>query len=191
MSVFGIIVEGQRDVAVYRAIIRRVRPDVEQVVARPCGGIPALTNTFVKWLRDFQYHERGIDKALVIRDSDRKDPRTLEDDLQDRLKKSGFRPTFPVHFYATRRTVETWLLADERALGRVALGRLRTRSIKPVNALLEEIIDPKPLFLKMLSQADLSVDNKVYEDIASEADLDRIAERCPHFDEFRKYVHAC
>jgi hypothetical protein len=115
----------------------------------------------------------------------------LEADLKDRLKKSSFRPTFPVHFYATRRTVETWLLADERALGKVALGRGRTRSIKSVNTLLEEIIDPKTLFLKMLSEADLSADDKVNADIAYEADLVRIAERCPHFYEFRELVHAC
>jgi hypothetical protein len=53
MSVFGIIVEGQRDVAVYPAIIRRIRPDVERVVARPCGSIPALTDRFVGWLHAF------------------------------------------------------------------------------------------------------------------------------------------
>ena len=192
MSVFGIIVEGQRDVAVYRAIIRRIRPDVEQVVARPCGGIPALRKKFVGWLKHFQYHvEHRIDKALVLRDSDWKDPETLEADLKNLLNKSGFTPTFPVHFYATRCMVETWLLADEQALGKASLVRGRTRSIKCVNARLEEIKDPKPLFLAKLSEAGLSADDKVYEEIACAADLDRIAERCWHFYEFRKHVHAC
>jgi len=161
-------------------------------VARPCGGIPALPKRFVGWLKDFQYHEEHpIDKALVIRDSDRKDPEKLEADLKNLLNKSGFTPTFPVHFYATRCMVETWLLADEQALGKASLVRGRTRSIKCVNARLEEIKDPKPLFLAKLSEAGLSADDKVYEEMACAADLDRIAERCWHFYEFRKHVHAC
>ena len=43
----------------------------------------------------------------------------------------------------------------------------------------------------MLSQAGLPADDKAYEEIASAADLNRIAERCPRFAEFRKHVHAC
>jgi hypothetical protein len=64
-------------------------------------------------------------------------------------------------------------------------------AIKAIKKPLEEIIDPKPLFLALLSQADLPADDRVYEEIASAADLNRIAERCPRFAEFHKYVHAC
>jgi hypothetical protein len=102
-----------------------------------------------------------------------------------------FKPAFPVHFYATRCMVETWLLADEQAVSKVALSRGRTKSIKLINKPLEDIMDPKPLFMTMLSQAGLAADDKVYEEIASAADLDRIAVRCPYFHEFRKHVHAC
>lgn len=42
MSVFGIVVEGPRDAAVYPVIIQRIRPDIERVIARPCGGVPSL-----------------------------------------------------------------------------------------------------------------------------------------------------
>ena len=87
--------------------------------------------------------------------------------------------------------VETWLLADEHAVRKVALLRDRDRSVKPINKSLEDIINPKPLFLAMLSQAELPADNKVYEEIAAAADLDRIAERCPRFTEFRQHVDDC
>jgi hypothetical protein len=190
MSVFGIVVEGSRDAAVYPVIIRRIRPDVEHVVARPCGGVPALPAKFVGWLKHFQY-KHLIDKALVIRDSDRKDPGTVEASLKGRLEELGFEPAFPVHFYATRCMVETWLLADEEAVNKVALSRGRTRSVKPVNKQLEDIVDPKTLFLAVLKQVGLTADDAVYEEIASAADLDRIAERCPYFCEFRKHVDAC
>jgi uncharacterized protein DUF4276 len=190
MSIFGIVVEGPRDVAVYPAIIRRIRPDVDQVVARPCGGIPALPNKFVGWLKHFQYEHR-IDKALVIRDSDWKDPQTAEADLKNRLNKSGFTPTFPVHVYAARCMVETWLLADEQAVSKVALSRGRTRPAKPINKQLEEIKDPKTSFRAMLSQVGLPDTEKVYEEIAAAADLDKVAKRCPRFAEFREHIHAC
>jgi hypothetical protein len=189
MSVFGIIVEGPRDAAVYPAIIQRIRPDVGPVIAWPCGGVPALLKNFVGMLRGLEYNR--IDKALIIRDSGGKDPKVAEAGLNERLHKSGFIPTFPVHVYATRSMVETWLLADEQAVSTVAQSRGRTRSVKPVGKPLEEIMDPKPLFLAMLSQAGLPADDKVYEEIASAADLNRIAERCPRFAEFSRHVHAC
>jgi hypothetical protein len=159
------------------------------VVAWPCGGVTEIPKRFVGLLRGFEY--KSIDKALVIRDSDWKDPQTAEAELNGRLSKSGFKPTFPVHFYATRCMVETWLLADEQAVSKIALSRGGTRSIKAVNKRLEEIMDPKVPFRAMLSQAGLPDDEKVYEGIASAADLDKIAERCPRFAEFRTYVHAC
>jgi len=192
MSVFGIVVEGPRDAAVYPVIIRRIRPDVDDVVARQCVGVPALSKKFVGFLRGFEYNaDCRIDKALVIRDSGGKDPQTAEGNLNVRLNQSRFRPRFPVHFYATRCMVETWLLADEQAVSKVALLRGRPRSIKPINKRLEEIMDPKPLFREMLSQVSLPDDDKVYEEIASALDFHRIAERCPYFREFLKHVHAC
>jgi len=124
MSVFGIVVEGPSDAAVNPALIRRMRPDVEDVIAQPCGGVSALNKKFVAMLRGFEYYR--IDKALVIRDSGGKDPQTAEADLNHRLNQSGFVPTFPVHIYATRCMVETWLLADEQAVSKVALSRGRT-----------------------------------------------------------------
>jgi hypothetical protein len=43
----------------------------------------------------------------------------------------------------------------------------------------------------MLSRAGLPADDKVYEEIASNADLDKVALRCPRFAEFREHIHAC
>jgi len=76
---------------------------------------------FVGVIRGVEYNR--IDKALVIRDSGGKDPQTSEADLNELLDRSGFKPTFPVHFYATRCMVETWMLGDERAVSKVALSR--------------------------------------------------------------------
>ena len=88
MMVFGIAVEGQRDAAVYPAIIRRIRHDVERVVARPCGGVPALRKKFVGMLRGFEFER--VDKALVIRDSGGKDPQISCDYRIWRLQTTDF-----------------------------------------------------------------------------------------------------
>lgn len=96
MSALGIIVEGPRDAAVYRVMIRRIRSDVERVVPWPCGGVPALLKKFVGVLRGFEYYR--IDKALVIRDSGGKDPQTSEAGLNDRLIIRVLCPTSPSTF---------------------------------------------------------------------------------------------
>jgi len=87
--------------------------------------------------------------------------------------------------------VEAWLLADERALSQVAFLRGRSGSVKPISGALEEIMNPKEELQKILSKLRLPDDENVYQEIASAAELDRIAERCPHFKEFCKRVHEC
>jgi len=79
--VFGIVVEAERDAA----LIRRLRNDVERVLAEPCGDVVGVRRSFVGWLKHFQWHsDYTIGKALVIRDSDCHDSRAVEDQL-DRI----------------------------------------------------------------------------------------------------------
>lgn len=192
MSIFGIVVESERDAGVYSALIPRIRSDVTQVLRMPCGDVVQVRRRFVGWLKHFEWHSGyQVDKAFVIRDSDRSAPEDAEAELACILEGHGFRPTFPVHFYATKCIVETLLLADERAVSAVARQRGKDRSVQPIDQSLEDLTDAKPLFRRMLSQASLPDDPKVYEEIASVASLDRIRERCPYFQEFDKRVHAC
>jgi hypothetical protein len=43
----------------------------------------------------------------------------------------------------------------------------------------------------MLSQAQLPADPAVYAEVAAAADIDRIRQRCPHFQRFVDCVHGC
>jgi uncharacterized protein DUF4276 len=133
----------------------------------------------------------GVDKALVIRDSDCGDPQSAEDELGATLGGSRFQPTFPVHFYATKCEVETWLLADETAVNVVARQRRKTAAVQAVTGPLEGIRDAKESFRRMLSQARLPADPAVYSEVAAAAQMDRIAERCPYFRQFVERVNAC
>jgi hypothetical protein len=189
---FGIVVEDQRDANVYSALIRRIRSDVESVVSRPCRGAAGVRQRFVGWLKNFEWHSGyQVGKALIIRDSDCGDPQSAEDELARILDQSRFQPTFPVHFYATRCEVETWLLADESAVNLVAQQRRKTATAQAVTGPLEGIRDAKESFRRMLSQARLPADPVVYAEVAAAADMDRIAQRCFYFRQFVECVNAC
>jgi len=190
--VFGIVVEGDTDSRVYAALIPRIRPEVETVLPKPCQGVTGVRRGFVGWLKHFQWHSgHEIGKALVIRDSDRRDPQSVEAELDRILKQSGFQPTLPVHFYAAKRMVEAWLLADESAVNEVARQRGKVGSAQPVPDPLESAPDAKRLFRQMLTQADLPADPAVYGEVAAAADIERIKERCPYFARFVECVYGC
>ena|SRR5438094_5869847 len=188
----GIVVEGQSDVSVYSTIIRRIRPDVNRVLPKPCGGASCVRQQMVGWLKNFQWHAgHNVQKALIIRDSDCRDPQAVEDELAHTLSQSRFQPTFPVHFYATKCELETWLLADENAVNVVAERRQKAPSANAVLGLLEGIRDAKERFIRMLSQSHLPAVPSVYGEVASSLDLDRVQERCPYFRKFVERVRAC
>ncbi len=189
---FGIVVEGSADAAVYETLIRKIRPEVGSVLSRPCGGVARVRRQFVGWLKNFEWHSGyQVEKAFVICDSDCGEPQSAEGELARILDQSRFQPTFPVHFYATRCEVETWLLADESAVNLVAQQRQKTAAAQVVAGPLEGIRDAKESFRRMLSQARLPADPAVYAEVGAAADMDRIMQRCPYFRQFIDRVNAC
>jgi hypothetical protein len=188
----GIVVEGDRDGSTYPELIRRIRNDIDTVLVEPCGNDARLMRQFVGWLKHFQWHaEYPIDKALVIMDSDCSEPSTWEATLRQNYEQSHFVASFPVHFHATKCEIETWLLADEDAINRVSQLRGKNKQVGRVNIQLEAHRDAKELFQKVLSRAGLPADARVYRQIASVADVGRIAARCPSFQYFVGKVCAC
>jgi hypothetical protein len=192
--VFGIVVEAERDSAVYSTLIQRICPDVETVLPRVCQNVVGVRRQFVDWLKHFQWHAvHQIGKAIVIRDSDCRDSQSVEDELVRILDQSGFREQLriPVHFYATRCMVETWLLADERAVNDVARRRGKRESAEPVDDPLEGDLQAKSRFVRMLSHVGLPATPPVYGEVAAATDLDHLQERCPYFRQFVDRVSDC
>ena len=187
----AIIVEGDDDASVYPVFIRRIRNDVGKIHPVQCGGIDVLERKFVSFLEIFQKEQFDISKAIVIRDSDCSASEPLEEKLLQTLTTSGFRRSFLVDFHATKCKLETWLLADERAINQVAVLRGRTTTVREVDIQFEEYRDADKLLRKKLSEVRLPADSKVFAQIAEAADLQRIAERCPHFQQFVDKVRAC
>jgi hypothetical protein len=188
----GIVVEGERDGAAYPELIRKIRNDTDTILAEPCGNDVRLMKQFVGWLKHFEWHaEISVDKAFVIRDSDCSDPVIWETKMGEILAQSRFVPSFPVHFYATQCEIETRLLADEAAINQVAHNRGKQGTVSAVAIPLESLRNAKELFREVLSEVRLPVDRKVYQEIASAANIERIAALCPYFRQFTDRVRAC
>jgi hypothetical protein len=192
---FGIIVEDLRDAEAYSQLIRKIRDDIGTIIPYPCHGNSTLKKQFLTGLKIFKWYAPGssyaIEKALVIVDSDCSDASDWEEELAEILDRSHFDPGFPVHFHATKCELESWLLADENAMSQTAQHRGKNRHMGPVNLQLETYRDAKEIFQKRLSEAGLPDTPQVYREVASHADIERIASRCPRFKLFIKDVCNC
>lgn len=186
----GLIVEDSRDSYVYEELARKIRSDISAVVPLSCQG--PVKRRFIGFLKYLKWSSsQSINKALVIRDSDRLDPQTCEAQLEEEYQRSHFDAGFPVHFHATKTELESWLLADENAINQVSLQRGKNRTIGPVNFDLESYQSAKELFQSRLSDARLPADPQVYREVAACADVRRIAARCPSFRLFEEKLHNC
>jgi Domain of unknown function (DUF4276) len=182
---FGLVVEGEYDVAVFGELVRRICPAATIARAIHAGGSP-LMKKFPVYLKALQYvtPEGPVGRALVIRDSNGKDPQEVERVMQSRI--AGYTYNFPHGFalHAVRQETETWLLADAHAISVIADGR----PVAPVGGELEALTDPKERLHKVLSDAGLNATPATYARITRELDLDVLRARCPGFLIFEQKV---
>lgn len=188
----GIIVEGLHDYETYPILIRKIRPDLDDIYRRNCFGLQNLKNKFIGFLKQFQQRrDYAIEKAVVIRDSVCKPSAPLEQQLQGKLAACQLALHFSVIFYATKCKLESWLLADENAINTVSRRRGGPGGVQKIPHALETYNDADKLLSEVLSQAGLRATDKVFAEIAGAADLDRIRHRCPYFREFENRIRDC
>ncbi|MEW6409067.1 MAG: DUF4276 family protein [Nitrospirota bacterium] len=190
MTLYGIIVEGNYDKAAFKEIIKKCILSDIKIISRPCGGKDHLMKSFPGHLKSFCYEKQGshIDKALVIRDADNRDPAELHKKMESKITNRTY--PFEVKFIIIIQELETWFLADEEAISRVT----QARSGKPVarvNENLESIRQPKEKLQEILSKAGIYYTPEVAKEIARELDLSKIEYHCPRFREFRQAVIDC
>lgn len=190
MATYGIVVEGDYDVAALTEIIKKCLPDEIEIIPRPCGGKDRLIKIFPGFLKEFHYAKQGshVDKTLVIRDAGGKDPDELLEKMKSKIVSRTY--NFEVKFIIIVRELETWLLADEEAISRVTQAR-SGRKVSRVKEHLESIIQPKERLKKILSDAKVPYTAEVAREISKESDLLKIEYRCPGFKKFRQDVIDC
>ena len=138
---------------------------------------------FPALLRRFEHiHKAGaVDKAIVIRDADRK---RVDDVIAEMQQKLGNRTYgFPVDLCVISRETETLFLADIPAIQRVS-NRRGGRRVPLVQENLDTIFDAKERLFRVLSEARLTVTPALYSEIAEELDLENLRRCVPTFNDF-------
>jgi Domain of unknown function (DUF4276) len=182
MLCIGLVVEGIYDEAALTEFVRKsVEPDV-RVICRPCGNAIQLMKKFPAFLEEFRHAKDGapVDKGLVIRDADGKNPTELIAKMETRIANRVY--SFPRKLLVAVEELEAWLLADEEALSSVT-ARAVGRVTDP-----EKIVDPKARLRTILSNAGIVYTAEEARKIAAAARLDTLAVRCPSFKTFQDAV---
>lgn len=182
MFTFGIVVEGVYDEQVISALVEKIFPEKCRCLCRPTGGKHNLMKKFPGFLEEFS--SSAVDKALVVRDADRKPLNQIRNKMEGKVEGRSF--PFPVKFCVIQDAMEAWLLADEKAISRVV-----GKDIPRVNEDLESIEKPKERLTQILSRAKANYTQEVARKIAEAVKPDTIEYRCPGFKGFRKSVLDC
>jgi hypothetical protein len=186
---YGLIVEGDADAQVFHQLVKKVNSPDASIYCRVCGGVDRLMREFPALLRTFEYAHNGgpVDGAFVIRDCDRKNPATVLIQMRERLRQRAYRFPRSVELCVVNRMLDSWLLADERAINEVSRAR-HGKSVTRVNDDIENIAYPKELLQKLLTEAKLIYTSAVLGEIAAAIDLKVLVDRVPSFISFRDSV---
>lgn len=189
MPSYGLIVEGDSDQHIFEKLIRRINSPDAVIYTRPCGGVGRLMKDFPSLLKSFRHIHGGgpVDGALVIRDTDNKSAEDVFAKMKDRLRNRTFNFPRGVELCPIRRTVDTWILADERAIDIVSQSR-GGRQIARINEILEDIAQPKERLQRTLNDAKLNYSPAVLGEIASNINLEQLEGRAPSFKVFKQSV---
>lgn len=179
----GLIVEGPYDAAVFSELIPRIHGGEIQISrVIETGGSGRLMARIPGYVKAMEFANAGspVDRVIVVRDSNAKEPETVEGDMHGRM--AGRHYPFPrgVKLHAVRRETETWLLADVAAIRLVAGGRDAPETRDP----LEGIQDAKGRLREVLSRVGLPYTPGICAEIAQAVDIGTLRWRCPNFCEF-------
>jgi len=184
MLTFGLVVEGNDDETALQELVQKCKSEVK-VIRRKCGNKVKLMQRFPGFLEEFRHVKGGtnIDKALVIRDADNKNPGELINRMQSKISNRHY--PFPVKLLVAVQELEAWLLADESAVS-VVTGKKAPKIQNP-----EKLSDPKQRLKNVLSDAKISYTAEIARKIAARAKIEILESRCPSFREFREAVIDC
>lgn len=185
MLTVGLVVEGFYDEAAIGELVQKCASSEVKVICRRCGPAPQLMKKFPGFLEEFKRAKDGspVDKAIVIRDADRKNPDDLIRIMQSKIASRSY--LFVPHFLVIVNELEAWLLADEAAISSVT-----GKPQKPVSTP-ENLNDPKRRLQMLLSDAQITYTAEKAKGIAAAARPDILAARCPSFKRFQEAVIDC
>jgi len=190
VPIYGLIVEGTFDSAIYSRLVARLAPPDSEVLLRDMGGVSSLMRQFPVMLRDLEQALGGhpVDRAMVLRDADGRDVAILEQAMRTRIQGQTFAFPGGVNFGVAVQTAEAWLLCDLPAINAVALARhgAEVETAEELPDDLESMMNAKQLLNRLLCRAGIPSTPQVYGEIASQVTLATLRERCPSFRVFEE-----
>lgn len=185
MKLFGLVVEGDYDVCAVSSYVRSQIGNDVSFIPRPCGG-PVKKKWLVGHLEEFRLlvdsGQCTINAAIVLVDSDKRDPQVFLQSLQTILSDRPQYP-FPVGLSVAVQEMEAWLLADERAISRAV-----NNTVQAVTGTIEDIPDPKSELFHILAMFSVIYTKERAGEIASYGDLNTIQTKCPWFATLRSSI---
>lgn len=183
---YGIIVEGDCDSVVYDALIRRLTSETVYIKPLVCRGKPSLIRKFSDLLWAFQHEvaDGPVDVAIVIWDSNGRDPDKFEAEMKARIVGREYPFRSEVALCAVRHAMDAWLLADVEAINTAAQRRGGQRITRSYDRP-ENLHDPKSWLRKLLNDHGVTYTPQLCREIAQTTNLQILEERCPSFPSFR------
>ncbi|HUV01931.1 MAG TPA: DUF4276 family protein [Desulfobacteria bacterium] len=177
----GFIVEGPSDEKVVEEICRKlqVQPKIKQM--RKAIN-PRKAKVFAEFLL-------GLDceKVIILQDSHCSDPAKIEGNLKGRLIEESLRDKMDreVKICVVVHAIESWLLADEEAIGDYLRSKVRGIHNPENECKPEEVLDE--IFKRHDEQKYLK-GGEAPREIAKRLSLDRVIEKCPSFIKFKTFI---
>jgi len=186
---YGLIVEGSYDAPVLKRLTVRVDSPDARVHVRECGGVGTLRKKVVAFLRSLEFADAGapVERALIFVDTDGHPPDEVEAELRQVIDGIEFKFPRGIGICPVHHELEAWLLADERAINRVAVAR-GGREVGYLPGDLEQMQNPKERLREVLSKARLLYTPAVLGEIAESANLETLRYRLPCFVTFAAKV---
>ena len=191
MPVFGLVAAGAYDGAALSAFLRKLRPDLEDVIVRLCGNDRRVRSTFKNVLKDLRFANRGrpVDKTIVVCDTHGLAVEEALGRMQDGFNAADY--PFPVEFAVVVPELESWLSADHEARTVVAAERGNRLQYPIVAFPPEDRDDPKAFLESVLLEAGVRYTAVVAARLAELSDPERVRALCPSFTIFRNAAHNC
>jgi len=184
MAEFCIIGEWDDDLNVIIELLKKILSPQNTFKRIKAGGKGKVIGKSVKWLDGL--YDTNIKKAFIIVDQDEACIKYLVNTFFGKIIDRGY--NFKIIFHIVEREIQTWLLADEKAISS-AIGKGKT--VPKVKGNLEGIIDAKEKLQKILAENNVPYTPNIAKKIAANINLDTIAQRCPGFSRFQQSVMDC
>lgn len=172
----GFVVEGSSDKKVIEEICKKIHVKPEIRHKRPGGGIsPRKTESYAKDL----LYKKSCKKVIILKDSHCSDPAEVERKTRDKIKfNENVKICIVVH------AIESWLLADEEAIGDYLSSKIKEIH-NPENACKpEEVLGG--IFKK--NGREYLKGGEDPREIAKRLRLEKVIKKCPSFIKFKQFI---